>query len=305
MFISGFLCLGFFCLKKGRRSLCVQQIRRKTMKNPKERYFDLFFKVLLFCLAISLFVEHPYLEAKKTRTTKKSKYHLKNKRSYNPIKTRNQALEILNSSNVNYLVKLANGEICESFLMDSLILDQGEDPIELELEDDKPIDIDVFRAMYLSYIENDEFDLGGTLLAGISKRKVMEVILDWLGTPYYFGGTSERGIDCSAFTRQVFYLSSQILLPRTALEQYKWGIPIKRDKLEFGDLVFFHTRRHVYVSHVGIYLGDNLFAHSSSRYGVTISSLESQYYKKRFIGARRLSPKDIAKLSTFGSQPEN
>lgn len=276
------------------------------MKLTKQRFLDLFIKVLLFCLTFSLFVKQPYLEAKTTKKTKKSKYFSKKKRSYNPTKTRNQALEILNSSNVNYLVKLANGEICESNLpMDSLILDQGEDPIELELEDDKPIDIDVFHAMYLSYIENDEADLSGTLLAGISKRKVMEVILDWLGTPYYFGGTSERGIDCSAFTRQVFYLSSQILLPRTASEQYKWGLPIKLNELEFGDLVFFHTRRHVYVSHVGIYLGDNLFAHSSSRYGVTVSSLESQYYSRRFIGARRLSPKDFAKLSTFVPQPKN
>lgn len=271
------------------------------MKKTKQNFFDLLIKVLLFCFALSLFVEQSYLEAKTTQKNKKSKYHSKKKRSYNPTKTRNQALEILNSSNVNYLVKLANGEITGSnLLMDSLILDQGEDPIELELEDDKPIDLDVFRSMYLSFIENDESDLSGTLFAGISKRKVMEVILDWLGTPYYFGGTSERGIDCSAFTRQVFYLSSQILLPRTASEQYKWGIPIKRNKLEFGDLVFFHTGRHAYVSHVGIYLGDNLFAHSSSRYGVTVSSLESQYYSKRFIGARRLSSKDIAKLSTFG-----
>lgn len=298
MFISDF-CFGFLLTQDGLLNFLCSTNWRKTVKKT-------IIKVLLFCFAFSLFVEQPYLEGKTTQKTKKSKYHSKKKRSYNPTKTRNQALEILNSSNVNYLVKLANGEITESnLLMDSLILDQGEDPIELELEDDKPIDLDVFRAMYLSFIENDESDLSGTLLAGISKKKVMEVILDWLGTPYYFGGTSERGIDCSAFTHQVFYLSSQILLPRTASEQYKWGIPIKRNKLEFGDLVFFHTRRYAYVSHVGIYLGDNLFAHSSSRYGVTVSSLESQYYSKRFIGARRLSPKDIAKLSTFGSKPEN
>ncbi|MGQ9818564.1 MAG: C40 family peptidase [Candidatus Kapaibacteriales bacterium] len=276
------------------------------MTKGKIVYPYLFVKILLFGFTFFLFIEQPFLEAKSTKTTKKTKYSPTKKRSYNPTKTRNQALEMLNSSNVNYLVKLANGEICENYFpMDSLILDQGEDPIELELEDDKPIDIEVFRVMYLSYIENDESELSGTLMSGISKRKFMEVILDWLGTPYYFGGTTERGIDCSAFIRQVFYLSSQILLPRTAAEQYKWGVAIKRDNLQFGDLVFFHTRRHAYISHVGIYLGDNLFAHSSSRYGVTVSSLESQYYSKRFIGARRLSTKDIAKLSASGSQEEN
>ncbi|MFN3306661.1 MAG: C40 family peptidase [Candidatus Kapaibacteriota bacterium] len=229
---------------------------------------------------------------------KSNKRYKKPRRVYNPEKTKREALEILNQSSANYLLQLANGEIDESeLILDSLIIDQGEDPIELEYEDDKPVDLDVFRTMYLGYIEGDElYDFGGKLASGISRKKVMEIILNWLGIPYYFGGTTERGIDCSAFTRQVFYSSAKILLPRTAKEQYKLGVAVRRDKLEFGDLVFFHTRRYAYVSHVGIYLGDNLFAHSSSRYGVTVSSLESKYYSSRFIGARRLTVKDIAKL---------
>ncbi len=251
----------------------------------------------------------PELNAKKTTKSKKVKKHRKIRRSYNPEKTKKEALEILNSSNASYLVKLANGETAlqdeEFATLDSLILDPGEDPIELELEDDKPVDLDVFRAMYVSYIEGDDASPGGSTFAGISKKKIMEVILNWLGTPYYFGGTTNRGIDCSAFTRQTFYLASHILLPRTASEQFKIGVSVKRDKLEFGDLVFFHTRRYAYASHVGIYLGDNLFAHSSSRYGVTVSSLESQYYNSRFIGARRLSAKDIAKLVLFNTGTSN
>lgn len=256
---------------------------------------------LLLLLLISFaFFTIPNQEAysktvKKAKHTKKSK---KPKRVYNPEKTKQQALEILNSSNANYLLRIANGEIDESDLvLDSLIIDQGEDPIELEYEDDGPIDLDVFRALYLSYLEGEDAnDIGGSLASGISKKKIMEAILEWLGTPYYFGGTSDRGIDCSAFTRQILYSASKILLPRTAREQFKIGIPVKRDKLEFGDLIFFHTRRHAYISHVGIYLGDNLFAHSSSRYGVTVSSLESKYYSSRFIGARRITMKDIANL---------
>lgn len=275
------------------------------VKKCRITFYNLIASFIFFFLVFSFFLELPTLNAKTKRRTHKTKYSHKKKHNYNPIKTRNEALEILNSSNVNYLVRLASGEISEnSLVFDSLIVDPGEDPIELELEDDKPVDLEVFRAMYLSYIENEGEDLSGTLLSGISKKKVMQVILDWLGTPYYFGGTSERGIDCSAFTRQVFYLSSLISLPRTASEQFKVGIPVKREKLEFGDLVFFHTRRHAYASHVGIYLGDNLFAHSSSRYGVTVSSLKSQYYQNRFIGARRLSPKDIARFSVLNSQLE-
>lgn len=269
-------------------------------------------KISIFLMSIFIFgfvTPFPELYAKKATKTKKVRKHKKVRRSYNPEKTKKEALEILNSSNAGYLVKLANGEISEQddnfVTLDSLILDPGEDPIELELEDDKPVDLDVFRAMFVSYVEGDDALTGGITSAGISKKKIMEVILDWLGTPYYFGGTSNRGIDCSAFTRQIFYLASRVLLPRTASEQFKIGVAIKRDKLEFGDLVFFHTRRYAYASHVGIYLGDNLFAHSSSRYGVTVSSLESQYYNTRFIGARRLSAKDLAKLILYNTNSSN
>jgi len=256
---------------------------------------------LIFSLFFSLVIFPQETFAKKSKTKKVTKYHKKSKkprRSYNPEKTKQEALQMLNSSNANYLVRLANGEIDESdLIIDSLIVDPGEDPIELEYEDDKPVDLDVFRTMYISYLEGSDLDeIGGTLSAGISKRKIMEVILNWLGTPYYFGGTTNRGIDCSAFTRQIFFSSAKILLPRTAREQFQIGIPVKREKLEFGDLVFFHTRRHTYISHVGIYLGDNLFAHSSSRFGVTVSSLESKYYSSRFIGARRLTQRDLAIL---------
>ncbi|MGC8748172.1 MAG: C40 family peptidase [Candidatus Kapaibacteriota bacterium] len=261
-----------------------------------------FTKIMLLIVIPSLFVFLSTPQDSISKTTKKHKSTKKikrSKRSYNPERTKQQALEILNASNANYLVRLAYGEIDEEdLILDSLIIDQGEDPIELEYEDDAPIDLDVFRAMYLSYLEGDDAsDVDGTLASGISKKRIMEEILQWLGTPYYFGGTSNRGIDCSAFIRQIFYSASRILLPRTAREQISVGLPVKRDKLEFGDLVFFHTRRHAYVSHVGIYLGDNLFAHSSSRYGVTVSSLDSKYYNSRFIGARRITPKDIAKLS--------
>ncbi|MBK9248210.1 MAG: C40 family peptidase [Ignavibacteria bacterium] len=70
--------------------------------------------------------------------------------------------------------------------------------------------------------------------------------------------------------------------------------------MQFGDVVFFHTRKRVYVSHVGIYLGDNLFAHASSRYGVTVSSLESDYYNKRLIGVKRLQQVDAARYALEG-----
>ena len=80
-----------------------------------------------------------------------------------------------------------------------------------------------------------------------------------------------------------------VSLPRTAREQYrKWKTFEDRDKLKFGDLVYFNTSRMYYPGHVGIYLGDDLFAHSSSSRGVTVSSLQSSYYIERYVGAKRL-----------------
>ncbi len=172
---------------------------------------------------------------------------------------------------------------------------QGEDLAELEREDDVTVDIDAFTSLWLSYVDQE----GGTLTeSGIPKQKVIDVVMDWLGTRYQYGGMTRGGIDCSAFTRMVFESTAKVTLPRSAAQQVAVGKTVsKRSELQFGDLVFFNTRRRVAVGHVGIYLGDDLFAHSSSRYGVTISSLKSTYYGKRLIGARRLTEADMAQLN--------
>lgn len=109
----------------------------------------------------------------------------------------------------------------------------------------------------------------------------------YLGTPYRFGGESASGIDCSSFVQQVFR-EHQIELPRTAREQIKMGTEVAPGQLQKGDLVFFHTYAS-YPSHVGIYLGDGKMIHASSGRGeVTVSSLDSDYYRSRFIGAKRV-----------------
>lgn len=177
--------------------------------------------------------------------------------------------------------------------------DEGEDLAELEQEDDVTVDVDAFRTLWLRYVDDE--GAADITDAGIEKQKFIDVVMDWLGTRYDFGGTVRTGIDCSAFTRQVYTSVANIELPRTAAMQSEVGASVKRSDLRFGDLVFFHTRRHARVSHVGIYLGDHLFAHSSSRYGVTISSLESTYYSKRLLGGRRITAPDMARLATSGS----
>src|SRR5579883_2011476 len=166
-----------------------------------------------------------------------------------------------------------------------------EDAAELEQYDNVKVDINEFKKEWLSYIE-DSCQTGAHTPATdrIDKKQLLTTVINWLGTRYYYGGTTRRGIDCSAFTRMVFDNTCNVTLPRSAQEQYFYGTPVDRSDLQFGDLVLFHTRRRPYVSHVGIYLGDNLFAQSSSHYGVTISSLESTYYHEHFIEGRRVIP---------------
>ncbi|MDA8084581.1 MAG: LysM peptidoglycan-binding domain-containing protein [Nitrospiraceae bacterium] len=117
--------------------------------------------------------------------------------------------------------------------------------------------------------------------------KVVTFAKKMLNIPYKFGGTSILGIDCSGYVKKVYGLLG-IELPRTAREQFQEGEAIDRDDLSIGDLVFFRTYAS-FPSHVGIYMGNNLFIHASSKgKKVTIDSLETPYYFKRFIGGKRL-----------------
>jgi cell wall-associated NlpC family hydrolase len=120
------------------------------------------------------------------------------------------------------------------------------------------------------------------------RSDVMAQIIDWLGTRYEFGGEARSGVDCSAFTRAVFAKAFGVTLPRTAFAQHSLGETVDRDELRFGDLVFFHTAHYSPVSHVGIYIGEGLFANAACSRGVSVASMQSPYWSKHYIGAKRL-----------------
>lgn len=122
---------------------------------------------------------------------------------------------------------------------------------------------------------------------GMDRDKMLLEIIGYLGVPYDYGGASRAGMDCSGFTSTVYRSGAARSLPRSTSGQYGAGRRISAEELQFGDLVFFNTTGRT-PSHVGIYIEDDLFAHASVTYGVTISSLESTYYRKRFVGARRV-----------------
>ena len=152
-----------------------------------------------------------------------------------------------------------------------------------DLPDDDAVDIGVVLDKYELDTDANNFD------SGTPKEKMLMEIIKYINVPYQYGGNSKSGIDCSAFTQNVYKSTLSVNLFRSAREQYKQGEIISDvDDLQFGDLVFFDTRSGVRPGHVGIYIGDKLFAHASSKKGVTISSITHSYYKKRFMSGRRI-----------------
>lgn len=113
--------------------------------------------------------------------------------------------------------------------------------------------------------------------------------LSMLGVKYKWGGNSpETGLDCSGLVRFVYEETLGKVLPRRSVEISREGRSIDRHELKPGDLVFFNTLRRAF-SHVGIYIGNNQFVHAPSRgKQVRVESLDSNYWTRRFNGARRL-----------------
>ena len=112
----------------------------------------------------------------------------------------------------------------------------------------------------------------------------------WVGVKYRKGGMDRTGIDCSGLTSRIYLAVTAIRLPRTSLDQSRYGRAVSRADLRPGDLVFFITLKQHVVDHVGIYLGDGKFVHASPSKGVVVSSLFQDYYKQRYHSARRVVP---------------
>lgn len=111
---------------------------------------------------------------------------------------------------------------------------------------------------------------------------------EWWATRYRYGGSTKDGIDCSAYSGTLLSKVFGVQTPRTARAMYSVCDRIEKEDLKEGDLVFFNTRGGI--SHVGVYLGNGYFTHASVGNGVTISSLEENYYSRKFIGGGRINP---------------
>jgi murein DD-endopeptidase / murein LD-carboxypeptidase len=127
----------------------------------------------------------------------------------------------------------------------------------------------------------------GFKVPDIFNSALYDTIAEWMGTPYRFSGKNENGIDCSSFVNMIYYNVYGVLLLGSSIDLFKMTRHLAKNKLKEGDLVFFKIDKNR-ISHVGLYLGDHKFAHSSCSSGVTISDLDDPYYKKYFAGGGRV-----------------
>jgi len=127
-------------------------------------------------------------------------------------------------------------------------------------------------------------DLPATTSASEESRNATAARLAtrYLGAPYVWAGSSPSGFDCSGL---VMYAFGQVgvAIPHNAAQQFRLGTPVARDRLVPGDVVFFNQLRHN-----GIYLGDGRFVHSTKPGGVKIARLDDEWFRSRWVGARRL-----------------
>lgn len=127
-----------------------------------------------------------------------------------------------------------------------------------------------------------------------SGDKVVALAKEFLGLPYFWGGTTPYGFDCSGFVQTILKMNG-IHVPRDAHQQYEMGGSVAREALQRGDLVFFSTYK-AGASHVGFYMAQGQYIHAGSSRGVAINSLNpgdedySEDLDKKYLGAKRILP---------------
>ena len=116
------------------------------------------------------------------------------------------------------------------------------------------------------------------------RGKVVTAALSQIGTRYKYGAEAPgKALDCSALTQHAYRVAG-VRIPRVSTDQRKAATPVQPEKAQPGDLMFFRIRRGLH--HVGIMVDDKRFAHAStSKKQVRLSSINSDYWQRRLIGA--------------------
>jgi murein DD-endopeptidase / murein LD-carboxypeptidase len=138
------------------------------------------------------------------------------------------------------------------------------------------------------YLKGYYSQVFGVNIADIINTDLYSSIEKWLGTPYRYAGKTLDGIDCSSFVNKIYENVYCCLLTGNSADLAKQVTQLPKDKLKEGDLVFFKINKKS-ISHVGVYLGDDKFAHASRSNGVIISDLNHPYYRKYFVKGGRVN----------------
>jgi murein DD-endopeptidase len=234
---------------------------------------------------------NPKTQAKKANKSKKSP-------TARPTRSKRLAQDspqVLNQGNpLLKVTPLDNGKFLIEPLDSSYKRDQGLDALSLIK---KPVFEEGLRIEEYPTSEPESLPGFPQLLVDLSKQL--------LGTAYRLGGYGQGrdGIDCSGFMKKV-YQSLTLNLPHSSREQAKMGALVTTDwdlsRLRIGDLLFFKRNRGQQIGHTGMYIGEGRMIHSSSRKGVIITNLvDSQYYNRNFVMARRLFIVENSELEAF------
>ena len=127
----------------------------------------------------------------------------------------------------------------------------------------------------------------GIALSATSNLKLYQFVYDWIGTPYRLGGGTKKGIDCSGFAFELYNKVFSTLIGDNSRNIFSKVNPINKAELKEGDLVFFKIGSRS-ITHVGVYMGNNKFAHASTSKGVMISDLDEAYWRRYYYKGGRL-----------------
>lgn len=133
---------------------------------------------------------------------------------------------------------------------------------------------------YVEYLKQNE----------VKNKPLHSFVMEWYGVKYRLGGSTKKGIDCSQFTKKLYWEVYGKRLGKNCSEQWNQTIRIPKDSLMVGDIVFFRSRQSPSGWHCGLYLGDGMFVHAANKIeGVKISNLSEPRYLRGYKGAGRLN----------------
>jgi len=207
-----------------------------------------------------------------------------------PKNSASQATNIGKDEPISFLENIAvkPGKIYVSKASDAVEAEPVLKSVKEEGFDKMPDNLsDVEKANWLQLKYSIKMDVA---VESINNIPLLQKIDEWWGTPYCMGGSTKGCVDCSFFTLDVMSNIYHTSLKRTAAEQYEQATKIDWSDLKEGDLIFFKTEGRRNITHVGIYLTNNKFAHASTSQGVTISDLADPYWRKRLYSLGRVAP---------------